>query len=198
MKKMLLPALMLLLIACSLSHAATPLATQEGQAVEDSTPGEVAVPHEERLLSMHRSEVEMTIGKKFHPVVIWLGVALLQLIMTQVVTFLFSFLFPEVENFQRTHPVLFAALLGFTFSLGVFLPGWLALRFRWLKAKPLYPARLAGTMIGAALPLLIALIIYRILEAGNPFFLISILASILGFHLPGWVWRQHPDGVQGD
>jgi hypothetical protein len=128
-------------------------------------------------------------SNKPHPIVIWLGVALLQLIMTQVVTFLFSFLFPAVENFQRTYPVLFAALLGVTFSLGVFLPGWLALRCRWLKAKPLYPARLAGTLIGAALPLLIALIIYRILEAGNPFFLISILLSMLGFYLPGLIKR---------
>jgi len=93
----------------------------------------------------NKKEVEMATGKKIHPVVIWLGVALLQLIMTQVVTFLFSFLIPEVENFQRTHPVLFAALLGVTFSQGVFLPGWLALRFRWEKAKPLYPARLAGS-----------------------------------------------------
>ncbi len=107
--------------------------------------------------------------------------------MTQVVTFLFSFLVPEVENFQRTHPVLFAALLGVTFSLGVFLPGWLALRFRWLKAKPLYPARLVGTLTGAALPLLAGLLIFRVLEAGSPFFLISILGSLLGFYLPGWI-----------
>lgn len=129
----------------------------------------------------------MALGKKFHITVIWLGVALLQLIMTQVVTFLFSFLVPEVENFQHTHPVFFAALLGVTFSLGVFLPGWLALRFRWLKAKPLYPARLAGTLIGAAVPLLAGLLIYRVLEAGSPFFLISILGSLLGFYLPGWI-----------
>lgn len=132
----------------------------------------------------------MAIAKKFQTVVIWMGVALLQLIMTQVVTFLFSFLVPEVENFQRTHPVLFAALLGVTFSLGVFLPGWLALKFCWLQAKPLYPARLAGTLIGAAVPLLAGLLISRVLEAGSPFFLISILGSMLGFYLPGWLKGQ--------
>lgn len=77
--------------------------------------------------------------------------------------------------------------LGVTFSLGIFLPGWLALKFRWLKAIPLYPARLAGTLIGAAVPLLAGLLISRTLEAGSSFFLISILGSLLGFYLPGWI-----------
>jgi hypothetical protein len=40
---------------------------------------------------------------------------------------------------------------------------------------------------GAYLPLLAALILYHPLEAGNPFFFISIVMSILGFWLPGWM-----------
>ena len=44
-----------------------------------------------------------------------------------------------------------------------------------------------GALIGAYLPLILALIIYHPLEAGNPFFSISMLASILGFYLPVWI-----------
>jgi len=52
------------------------------------------------------------------------------------------------------------------------------------------PARLAGTLIGVYLPLIVALIPYHSLEPGNLFFFISMLACILGFHLPGWVGRR--------
>lgn len=121
---------------------------------------------------------------------IWLAVALLQLIMTQVVTFLFSLLASDFEDFPQTLPTLFVLVLGVTFSLGVFLPGWLALKWRWLTARPIYPTRLAGALIGAYLPLGLALILYYPLEPGNPFFFLSILASILGFHLPGWIDKK--------
>jgi hypothetical protein len=63
----------------------------------------------------------------------------------------------------------------------------LAIKFHWLSAESRVIARLAGTLIGAYLPLIAALIIFRILEPGNPFFFISMLASILGFHLPTWL-----------
>jgi hypothetical protein len=120
----------------------------------------------------------------------WLGIALLQLISTQVVTFLLSLLLPGMENFPQTQPVLFVALLGVTFSIGVFLIGWLALKLRWLNAEPKLPMRLVATLIGAYLPLILALIIYHTLEAGNPFFFISMLLSVLGFHVAGWVDRK--------
>jgi len=120
----------------------------------------------------------------------WLGIALLQLISTQVVTFLLSLLLPGMENFPQTQPVFFVALLGVTFSIGVFLIGWLALKLRWLNAEPKLPMRLVATLIGAYLPLILALIIYHNLEAGNPFFFISMLLSVLGFHVAGWVDRK--------
>jgi len=132
----------------------------------------------------------MDSGKKILRFLTWLGVALLQLIMTQVVTFLISLLVPGMENFPQTHPALFVVVLGVTFSTGVFLTGWLALKLRWLAAKPIYPARLVATLIGAYLPLIVALILYHPLEPGNPFFFISMLTSVLGFHVPGWVERK--------
>jgi hypothetical protein len=110
--------------------------------------------------------------------------------MILVVTFLLSLLVPGMENFPQTHPVLFVAILGVTFSIGVMLAGWLAVKWRWLKVKPKYPARLVATIIGAYLPLIVALILYRTLESGNPFFFISMITSILGFYIPGWVERK--------
>ena len=132
----------------------------------------------------------MNSGKKITRFLIWLGVAIFQLIMTQVVTFLLSLLIPGMGDFPQTHPALFVVILGITFSTGVFLTGWLALKLRWLASTPNYLARLVATLIGAYLPLILALIIYQTLEPGNPFFFISMLASILGFHVPGWIKRK--------
>ena len=101
--------------------------------------------------------------------------------MTQVVTFLVSFLLPNVEVFQRIYPVFFAVIVGITVSTGIFLVGWLALKWRWPKSEPRYKARLAGTLIGAFLPLVIALFLYPAIEAGNPFLGISMVTGILGW-----------------
>ena len=128
--------------------------------------------------------------RKIPRILTWLGIALLQLIMTQVVTFLLTLFVQDMENFPQSHPALFVVILGVAFSTGVFLTGWLALKLRWLAAKPKYPARLVATLIGAYLPLIVALILYHTLEAGNPFFFISMLTSVLGFHLPGWIERK--------
>ena len=129
----------------------------------------------------------MDFTQRLFPLIIGLGVALLQLSMTQVVTFVFSLLLPDMENFPQTHSALFVIILGLTFSTGVFLTGWLALKRRWLKTSPQYPARLMATLVGAYLPLIIALSLYHTLEPGNPFFLVSTLACIVGFHTPGWI-----------
>ena len=132
----------------------------------------------------------MNSGKKILRFLTWLGIFLLQLILLQVVTFLFSLLVPGMENFGQTNPAIFVLILGVTFSLGIFLAGWLALKLRWLKSAPKYPARLVATLIGAYLPLILALIIFHSLEPGNPFFSISMLAGILGFYIPGWIeWK---------
>jgi len=119
----------------------------------------------------------------------WLEVLLLQLIMTQVVTFVVTLPIPDMENFPQTHSALFVFILGITFSTGVFLAGWLALKRGWLPLPggPKYPARWAGALVGAYAPLIAALILYHPLEPGNPFFFVSILACILGFYVPGWI-----------
>ncbi len=114
---------------------------------------------------------------------------LLQLILTQLVTFVFSMFFPGVENFPETRAGLFVVIAGFSFATGVCLGGWLALRLGWLHIQPEILVRSAGALISAYLPLLVGLIFHRI-EVGSPFFLIAILASILGFYIPGWIKRK--------
>lgn len=132
----------------------------------------------------------MTTGKIVLRTFIVLVVVVLQLIMTQVVTLLVSLLLSGMGDFIGTNPVLFVLVLGVTFSIGVFLAGWLALKLGWLYGEPRYTRRFAGALIGAYLALLLALLIYHPIEPGNPFFLYSALLSILGFHLAGWVTRK--------
>jgi hypothetical protein len=112
--------------------------------------------------------------------------ALLQLFMIQVVTFVVTLPIPDMENFPQNHSGIFVLILGITFSTGVFLAGWLALKLGWLASAPRYTARLAATLVGAYVPLIAALILYHPLEPGNPFFFVSIVTCVLGFHLLGW------------
>jgi len=132
----------------------------------------------------------MNSGKKTTRFVAWVGILLLQLIMTQVVTFLASLFLPTMENLQQTQPLLFVIVVGITFSAGIILAGWLALKFGWLVTEPKYPARIVATLMSVYVPLILALVIYPQLEAGNPFFFISIVAGILGFHVPSWMKKK--------
>jgi hypothetical protein len=116
---------------------------------------------------------------------IWAGVILLQLVLTQVVTLIFSFFIPNADTFPNTQPLIFSLFVAITFTTGAYLGGWLALRWRWLPLPPKYPSRLAGTLIGASFPLLLAILLGS-MGAGSPFFFFSIVGAILGFYLPGW------------
>ena len=51
-----------------------------------------------------------------------------------------------------------------------------------MKASAL--PRIAGALLGAYLPLIVGLVWVGPLLAGSPFFAISILGCLLGFHLP--------------
>jgi hypothetical protein len=86
----------------------------------------------------------------------WFGVILFQLIMTQVVTLLFSFIVPGMEVLQKSQPVLFLLFVGISFSVGIFLAGWVAIKFGWVKIAPKLSTRLIGTLVGAYLPLILA------------------------------------------
>jgi hypothetical protein len=132
-------------------------------------------------------EVLMVSGKKIFRFFIWLGVALLQVFMTQLVTFMVSLPFPRgMEDYPQTQPVLFVFIVGLTFTAGVFFTGWLAIQKGWIAAQPKTRARLIGTLLGAYLPLIVSLLLYYPKEAQNPFFIISIFTCLAGFYLPGW------------
>ena len=126
---------------------------------------------------------------KIKQIAIWFGVILFQLIMTQVVTLLFSFIVPDMEVLQKSQPVLFLLFAGVSFSVGIFLAGWVALKFGWVKIAPKLSTRLIGTLVGVYLPLILALFIYPTIEAGNPFLTVSMLTGIAGFYLAGWIGK---------
>jgi hypothetical protein len=127
-------------------------------------------------------------GKKIRRFIIWLGVALLQLVMTQFVTFVISMPFPKgMQGYPQAHPFTFVLVLVVSFTTGVFYTGWVANRRRWITLQPKLRLRLVCTLAGAVAPLLAALILYHPLEPGNPFFFIAMLTSVVGFYLPGWI-----------
>jgi hypothetical protein len=67
-----------------------------------------------------QKEITMTEGKPLTRTISYLGVIILQLIMTQVVTFLATLFIPNIETFPQTHTILFSILVGLTFAAGVF------------------------------------------------------------------------------
>jgi hypothetical protein len=129
-------------------------------------------------------------GKLLSRIILYLVVFILQLLMTQVVTFLATLFIPNIETFPQTHPIPFTILVGLTFATGVFIAGWLAIRLKWLPLKPKVPARLAGALVGAYVPLLISLVVFGTFEAGNPVFWFTALGSVLGFYAAGWIEKK--------
>lgn len=124
------------------------------------------------------------IAARVRLILIGLGIGFLQLILTQGVTFVASLLLPGMGDNLLGDSAAFALVLGITFTTGAFLGGWIALRQGWLKAEPRLRLRLAATLAGAYLPLVLALILYRVLEPGNPFFFVAALAAVVAFHFP--------------
>lgn len=128
----------------------------------------------------------MSEGRSLLRIITYIGVIILQLIMTQVVTFLVTLFIPSNGNLAETRPVFLTFLLGLAFSAGVFWAGWLAIRQRWLPLKPNYLLRFIGALLGAYIPLIIFMVIYHTFAPGSPVFWLSIIGSILGFFVLGW------------
>jgi|WetSurMetagenome_2_1015567.scaffolds.fasta_scaffold08213_5 hypothetical protein len=123
----------------------------------------------------------------FVRVLILLGVLFFQLVLIQGALFVVSYLLMIFGGYGQTGKIMDALVLGISFSAGSFLAGWIALKFHWLDAETKYATRAVGTLLGAFIPLLAAVLIYPRLEPGNPFYAVSILFSILGFHIPSWI-----------
>ena len=128
--------------------------------------------------------------RKLTRFIAWPVVIVLQLIATQIVTLLISFLLGDMEAFPEKNPVLFIIILGLTYSLGIFLVGWFAIKLHWLGQKPKFLERFSGTLIGAYLLLIIGLVVSGGFGPDNLFFILgSPLAGILGFYLAGWIGK---------
>lgn len=118
------------------------------------------------------------------------GITMLQFVSTQVVVFILSLFVNLTEEFITEQSGWFALFLTACYSIGVYGIGWAALRLNWLRMEPLYLWRLAGTLLGAAIPLVVALLLSGHLEPGNPSFFIAMITAVVGFYLPGWLKRQ--------
>jgi len=116
-------------------------------------------------------------------IVKFFGVIILQVAGLLGLTFIASMIWQK----EFAQPLQFMLLVGWTFSLGIFLAGWLALKLGWLAAPVRLPLRAAFTLFGAYLPLVAGFLLVGPLLPGSPFFTLSILAGLLGFHLPGWL-----------
>ena len=120
-------------------------------------------------------------------ILIVVSVGLLQLFLTQAVTFAASLLLPGMGDNLLGDSAAFVLVLGVTFTTGAFLGGWLALKRGWLKAEPRLRLRLVSTLAGGYIPLGLALLLYRVLEPGNPFFFVAALGAVVAFHIPTWI-----------
>ena len=123
-------------------------------------------------------------------IVVLLVMILLQFIMAQAITLIVSLIFPTMGDYLNSQPAVFLLLLAICFFAGIFLTGWAAIRWRWLKVSPLWKSRLASTVIGVLGPLLVAYLFFRPIEAGSPFFFIAMTVGVLGFHIPTLLVRS--------
>lgn len=119
----------------------------------------------------------------------WIGAILLQLVATQLVTFLASLFFTSMEAVRDNQPWLFIILVGLSFSTGSFAAGMVALR--WLHGAPLILPRLVATLVWTFMPFVVVLFIREALLPGSPLFLAAMIGSVVGFHLPGWLARPN-------
>lgn len=118
------------------------------------------------------------------------GVTLIQYVSTQAVVFILSLFINLTEEFVTNQSGWFALLLTGCYSIGVYGVGWAALRVKLLRMEPLLLQRLAGTVLGAAIPLFIGLLISGRFAPGNPAFFIAMITTVMGFYIPSWIKRR--------
>ena len=126
----------------------------------------------------------------FIKILIILGIGILQYIAAMLVLFLFTLIFPSLDVRPESNPIIFIIVVGLCYSVGIFLFGWLSIKFNWRSAAHKVSYRLLFALIGIFIPLLLAFIVYPKLEPGNPFFFICIVTGILGFLLPEMNFRK--------
>jgi hypothetical protein len=130
----------------------------------------------------------------------WLLTIIFQVVGSYLVVFLFSVIFAGVDTTSRAGWLILLFMIWLGYVIGVNLVGQVALRRVWRGVPVLSLPRLAGTMIGALLPLLILLPIgysVPVGDEGSRFYDLvtntwqpimaqaSLLAAIVGYYIPG-------------
>jgi uncharacterized membrane protein YeaQ/YmgE (transglycosylase-associated protein family) len=116
-----------------------------------------------------------------------IGVAFLQYIAAMLVMLLASVMFPSQEKAIENNVPFFVVKLGLSYAIGIWLIGWLFIVMKWRKVPSEFGLRFVTTVIGAYIPLIIALMAYPKLESGNPFLFIAVITGIIGFLVPEWL-----------
>ncbi len=144
-------------------------------------------------------------------VLAWIVTILLQIAASLLIILLFTIIFAGVDTTTRLGWLALLFLIWLGYVIGVNLVGYGLLRWAWRIARLLPGQRLAGTMIGALIPLLILLPIgfsVPVGDNGSQFYnlvtnnwqpvlaQVSLFAGILGYYLPGMLRQKTAAPVQ--
>ncbi len=147
----------------------------------------------------------MSVAKFILRLLGWLVIVILQIAASFLLIFLFSEFFSGVDATSRADwlAVLFFIWLGYV--IGIYVVGYASLVLVWKQLQLVPLRRLAGTMIGALVPLLILLPIGYSIPVGDsgtrfndlvtnnwqPILAqASLFGAILGFYLPAVFSRK--------
>ncbi len=135
----------------------------------------------------------------------WLLTIIFQVVGAYLIVFVLSIIFAGLDTTSRSGWLLLLLIVWLGYVLGINLVGQVALRRVWKGVRVLSVQRLAGSMIGAILPLLVLLPIgfsVPIGVEGSRFYDLvtntwqpilaqaAVLAAIVGYYLPGMLIKK--------
>jgi hypothetical protein len=135
----------------------------------------------------------------------WLITIILQIAASFLMILLFSIIFAGVDAISRPGWLLLLFGIWLGYVVGINLIGLLALRWIWRGFRPLTVQRLVGSIIGAALPLLVLIGIglgVPIGDVGTSFYDIvtnhwqpilvqaALFTAIVGYYVPDFLKRN--------
>lgn len=125
----------------------------------------------------------MRSNNKILNILVLFTIVILQYVLALVCVFFFPGLGSSfLELAPLANPILGHLSLLVAYSIGIFIMGWLGLLLIRRQVKKKLLLRFTWMVLAIAIPLSIALI--PGVESDDVFYLIAILAGILGFYLP--------------
>jgi len=134
----------------------------------------------------------------------WMLTVVFQFVGSYLIIFVLSIIFAGIDISSRGGWLLLLLIIWLGYVIGVNLVGTIALRWVWQGVPFLPLQRLASTMVGALLPLVILLLIGLSVPAGgegSPFYDLvtnnwqpilaqaALFAAIVGYFVPGMLKR---------